>query len=111
MKDCHVCVGGGFRKKIRPRQTNIRTADRHRKETQTVWGGSVPLFVVLEKKMADLFGDEDVDDEQEEEEEEEEDLLDMGDDTGAQENVLLMRFCPHDSSLLYPKVNIYNIII
>ena len=40
------------------------------------------------------------------EEEEEEDILDTGDDDeGPQQDVLLMRFCPHDSSMLYPKEN------
>ena len=41
-----------------------------------------------------------------EEEEEEDDILDMGEDdqeTNEQE-ALLMRFCPHDSSMLYPQV-------
>lgn len=58
--------------------------------------------------MADLFGEEEDQQEMEEEdddEEEEEDILDMGDDDGVQQqDVLLMRFCPHDSSMLYPKV-------
>lgn len=38
----------------------------------------------------------------------EEDILDMGDDdhqTNVKES-LLMRFCPHDSSMLYPQVSI-----
>lgn len=39
-----------------------------------------------------------------EEEEEEDDMLDTGDDNEAPKlDVLLMRFCPHDSSMLYPK--------
>lgn len=39
------------------------------------------------------------------EEEEEDDILDMGEDTAANEQQgLLMRFCPHDSSMLYPQV-------
>jgi hypothetical protein len=62
--------------------------------------------------MADLWGendDEEVDGagrmEEEEEEEEEEDILDAGEETGVQEqDALLMRFCPHDSSMLYPQV-------
>jgi hypothetical protein len=57
--------------------------------------------------MADLFGEEDdqQDMEEEEEDDEEEDILDMGEDEGVhQQDVLLMRFCPHDSSMLYPKV-------
>ena len=39
--------------------------------------------------------------------EEDEDILDMGDDdrdTNDKES-LLMRFCPHDSSMLYPQVS------
>jgi hypothetical protein len=55
--------------------------------------------------MADLFGDDDEDDMLPEEEEEEEDILDMdGDAANRQEDALLMRFCPHDSSILYPQV-------
>jgi hypothetical protein len=60
--------------------------------------------------MADLFGEEDdqqemEEEEEEEEEDDEEDILDMGEDEGVQQqDVLLMRFCPHDSSMLYPKV-------
>lgn len=47
---------------------------------------------------------EEEDDEEEEEEEEEDDILDMGDDdAGPQQDSLLMRFCPHDSSMLYPQ--------
>jgi len=56
--------------------------------------------------MADLFGDDDdqeEEDEEEQEEEEEEDVL--GEDApGVQQDALLMRFCPHDSSMLYPQV-------
>ena len=42
--------------------------------------------------------------------EEEVDILDMGemnghDATTSEDDQLLMRFCPHDSSMLYPKVN------
>ena len=52
--------------------------------------------------MADWENDEEV----VVEEEEEEDILDTGDDDeGPQQDVLLMRFCPHDSSMLYPKEN------
>lgn len=59
--------------------------------------------------MADLWGEEEQQEEgdvlPEEEEEEEEDILDMGeDDGGPQHDALLMRFCPHDSSMLYPQV-------
>lgn len=69
--------------------------------------------------MSGLFGDDDDEDivdqneaEDEEAEEEEEDILDMGDgdvpeDTERQES-LLMRFCPHDSSMLYPHENKVN---
>lgn len=58
--------------------------------------------------MADLFGEDDEDQVQEpqEGEEEEEDILDM-DGGGVVQNgpeALLMRFCPHDSSMLYPQV-------
>ena len=55
--------------------------------------------------------EEDEDDEDEEEEEEddddaEEDILDMEDNDGNHiQDVLLMRFCPHDSSMLYPQEN------
>lgn len=43
--------------------------------------------------------------EADEEEEEEDDILDMGEDDLANEKEgLLMRFCPHDSSMLYPQV-------
>jgi len=54
--------------------------------------------------MASLFGDDDNEEDQEEEEEEE-DILDMGeDDDTPQQDALLMRFCPHDASMLYPQV-------
>jgi hypothetical protein len=60
----------------------------------------------LKEIMADLWGEND-----EEEaddmlpEGEEEDILDMEGDAGGQpEDALLMRFCPHDSSMLYPQV-------
>ena len=44
--------------------------------------------------MADLFG-----------EDEEDDVLDMeGGPAIQREDALLMRFCPHDSSMLYPQV-------
>jgi hypothetical protein len=60
--------------------------------------------------MADLFGEEEEDEvlaehDEEEDEDEEEDILDMdGGETQLPEDVLLMRFCPHDSSMLYPQV-------
>jgi len=56
--------------------------------------------------MTDLFGeDEENGDLLPEEEEEEEDILDMeGGDVAQQQDALLMRFCPHDSSMLYPHV-------
>lgn len=38
-------------------------------------------------------------------EEEEEDILDMEDEAPQQSDVLLMRFCPNDSSMLYPRVS------
>jgi hypothetical protein len=44
--------------------------------------------------MADLFG-----------EDEEDDVLDMeGGPAIQRDDALLMRFCPHDSSMLYPQV-------
>ena len=49
---------------------------------------------------------------QEGNEPEEEDILDMGEDdqeTNDKES-LLMRFCPHDSSMLYPQVSLIGII-
>jgi hypothetical protein len=45
------------------------------------------------------------DGEEEEEEEEEEDILDMEQEVQVQQDALLMRFCPHDSSMLYPQEN------
>ena len=56
--------------------------------------------------MADWEGQPNNDLEPEvEEEEEEEDMLDMGEDTETNDREgLLMRFCPHDSSMLYPQV-------
>jgi hypothetical protein len=77
--------------------------------------------------MSHLFGDEDDnnlndegvdhdDDENnnnniggggDEEEEDDEDVLDMeGATMNTQVGALLMRFCPHDSSMLYPQVSI-----
>jgi len=56
--------------------------------------------------------DQNMGDNQEEEEEEEEDILDMGDDAQApQQDALLMRFCPHDSSMLYPQEDKRNKIL
>jgi hypothetical protein len=52
-------------------------------------------------------GFEEDEEEVEEEEEEEDDILDMGDDRPTYKEAaesLLMRFCPHDSSMLYPSV-------
>ena len=59
--------------------------------------------------MADLWGEDDeggdVLPDEEAEADEEEDILDMEGTTGVQQNdALLMRFCPHDSSMLYPQV-------
>lgn len=48
------------------------------------------------------------DDNNEQEEEEEEDILDTEDDTPQQGDVLLMRFCPQDSSMLYPQVSVFG---
>ena len=56
--------------------------------------------------MADLFDDNDDEGvEGQMEEEEEEDILDMGEETAVQDDALIMRFCPHDSSMLYPQVS------
>ena len=44
-------------------------------------------------------------DEDEDEEEEEEDILDMEREAPVLLDALLMRFCPHDSSMLYPQEN------
>lgn len=56
-----------------------------------------------------VLGEEQQEQEQDafdEEEDEEDDILDMGEDGGATEKEgLLMRFCPHDSSMLYPSVS------
>ena len=49
----------------------------------------------------------DGDHEQSVEEEDEGDILDIGEDEDEEMNErqgLLMRFCPHDSSMLYPQV-------
>jgi RNA polymerases M/15 Kd subunit len=48
---------------------------------------------------------EEEDDEDGEEEGEEEDILDMEQEAPVQHDALLMRFCPHDSSMLYPQEN------
>lgn len=58
--------------------------------------------------MADLWGEDDEGgDVLPDEDEAEEDILDMEVTTGGQqEDALLMRFCPHDSSMLYPQVRI-----
>ena len=38
---------------------------------------------------------------------EEEDILDIGEDVETNDrDALLMRFCPHDSSMLYPQVSL-----
>ena len=59
--------------------------------------------------MEDWEGQQDGDaqmDEQAAYDEEEEDMLDMGDDVETDnKDALLMRFCPHDSSMLYPQVS------
>jgi hypothetical protein len=56
--------------------------------------------------MADLFGeDEDAEGVVEQQEEQVQDVLDTEGNLGQQqEDALLMRFCPHDSSMLYPQV-------
>jgi hypothetical protein len=47
------------------------------------------------------------DDEGQGEYEEEEDILDVGDEVETDDRgALLMRFCPHDSSMLYPQVSL-----
>ena len=59
-----------------------------------------------------LFGDDDEEDIQQQQYQDDldaDDILGLDDDIGAAENAegaLLMRFCPHDSSMLYPKVRI-----
>jgi DNA-directed RNA polymerase II subunit RPB9 len=56
--------------------------------------------------MANLWGEDEEDDFVNTGEGEEEDILDMeGRNTVYQEGALLMRFCPHDSSMLYPQVS------
>jgi hypothetical protein len=56
--------------------------------------------------MANLWGEDEEDDFVNTGEGEEEDILDMeGVNTVYQEGALLMRFCPHDSSMLYPQVS------
>jgi hypothetical protein len=67
--------------------------------------------------MSHLFGDEDDVHEDVEydnndignnDEDEEEDVLDMeGTTVNIQVGALLMRFCPHDSSMLYPQVRFF----
>jgi hypothetical protein len=70
--------------------------------------------------MSHLFGDEDdiLDDndpqhpneDHADDDDEEEDVLDMeGTTMNTQVGALLMRFCPHDSSMLYPQVR--NILL
>ncbi len=76
-----------------------------------------------EQIVADgIFGDDDEDDElniQQEQHQQYQDDLDAddilgldggegGEDPGDNESSLLMRFCPHDSSMLYPKVRHMN---
>jgi DNA-directed RNA polymerase II subunit RPB9 len=68
--------------------------------------------------MADLWDDANGGDHQQQEvddllpEEDEDDVLDMGDDVNnQQEDSLLMRFCPHDSSMLYPQEDKRNKIL
>lgn len=63
--------------------------------------------------MADLWGDDDDQNEElnneedDEEMDDEEDILDTGIDRTEQVYYsLLMRFCPHDSSMLYPQVRV-----
>jgi DNA-directed RNA polymerase II subunit RPB9 len=60
--------------------------------------------------MADNWNDDDEEQQHEdaamyEQEDEDDDILDMGDDEQpqSQDTALLMRFCPHDSSMLYPQ--------
>jgi len=50
--------------------------------------------------------EEDAEEEEEDDDDAEEDILDMEDNDGNHiQDVLLMRFCPHDSSMLYPQEN------
>lgn len=54
------------------------------------------IYLSSASAMADLFG-----------EDEEDDILDMeGGPAIQREDALLMRFCPHDSSMLYPQVRV-----
>ena len=66
---------------------------------------------------AGLFGEDDEDEinhqqiqqQQYQDDLDADDILGLDDDAGAMENPegsLLMRFCPHDSSMLYPKVRL-----
>lgn len=57
--------------------------------------------------MADDWQEQDAAEEEDDlDDDEDDDILDMGDDVGGPpEDVLLMRFCPHDSSMLYPQEN------
>ena len=65
--------------------------------------------------MSHLFGEDEEDPQiaeqnydDDDDNEEEEDVLDMeGTTMNTQVGALLMRFCPHDSSMLYPQVRIY----
>lgn len=52
-------------------------------------------------------GEDNEDDDEEDDEDEESDVLDGMEDEGVgiQQDALLMRFCPHDSSMLYPQEN------
>ena len=61
--------------------------------------------------MADLFGEDD-----EFDQEEEEDILDVEDEDEneqavRQQQVVLMRFCPHDSAMLYPQEDKVNRVL
>lgn len=60
--------------------------------------------VEAEEHQPELFGED-------YQEEEEDDILDMGeeDNEANEKEGLLMRFCPHDSSMLYPQVCINSL--
>jgi DNA-directed RNA polymerase II subunit RPB9 len=73
-------------------------ADWEEEEEEDVEGGQ-------QQQQQQQAAEEDEEDE-EDEDEEDDDILDMEDNTGGfKEDVLLMRFCPHDSSMLYPQEN------
>jgi hypothetical protein len=74
----------------------------------------VSRYYQLQRKLIKMEEDwqqegeeqEDQADDLEDGDEEEDDILDMGEDVATNDkDALLMRFCPHDSSMLYPQVS------